>query len=309
MANKIFKIYKKTNVEFFLDGKKIELTKKLFSPIEKIKVAFKIGVVFKIIEFFVRCKLKLSVSKELSGVSGKIYETIILSFLKPAKEHIFILNDPDNKMKMEAKFSEKDSFLSVFRILDNYAKDILINQYNLPNDLSGKLVIDGGANLGEFAILCGKRGAKVYAFEPLRGTCEILKRQIEINGLTDRVFPIQMALGDKNEKLNISYTDSGDPGATLVLSNGENTELIEVVKLDDFLKEKIDLLKLDVEGYEENVLNGAKNIIKKDRPVLALSAYHKPTDMVRLPELIRSIDPNYKINYLTQGEPIFYCEV
>jgi len=51
---------------------------------------------------------------------------------------------------------------------------------------------------------------------------------------------------------------------------------------------------MDIEGSELEALKGAEETIKKYHPVLAISAYHKPEDIVELPAYIRSIDPEYK---------------
>jgi hypothetical protein len=65
---------------------------------------------------------------------------------------------------------------------------------------------------------------------------------------------------------------------------------------------------MDVEGYEENVLLGATNIIRKYKPVLSFSAYHKPTDKVRLPQLVKNIRADYRIKLNSFYEEDFYCD-
>ena len=65
---------------------------------------------------------------------------------------------------------------------------------------------------------------------------------------------------------------------------------------------------MDTEGFEENVLLGANKTISKFKPVLSLSAYHKPTDKDRLPKIIKSIREDYKITLNHSGEETFYCE-
>jgi hypothetical protein len=65
---------------------------------------------------------------------------------------------------------------------------------------------------------------------------------------------------------------------------------------------------MDVEGYEENVLLGARETIRKWKPVLSFSAYHKPTDKTRLPEVVKSIRSDYDIRLNKHFEEDFYCE-
>lgn len=316
MANKALKVFNvATEIEFWLDGKQKEnFVNTILNPIEKLKIATKQGALKNLIIFYLKCRLGLPLREKESDVSGLVYQKLILSFLNPEiKHHNFKLFDKKRNIILEANFEEKDTFLSIFRILDEYAKGVLINQYNLSlENIKDKIVIDGGANMGEFSIYCARLGAKkVYAFEPLSSTYEILKQQIALNELEGRVIPINKALGDKNEKLNIKFSDAGDSSASICLTTKiARSEIIEAIKLDDFIMdEKVGFIKLDVEGYEENVLLGAKRIIAKDKPILALSAYHKPTDKERLPTTILSIMPDYRIKLLQKAEPDFFCEI
>jgi len=73
----------------------------------------------------------------------------------------------------------------------------------------------------------------------------------------------------------------------------------------------IDFIKLDVEGAEAQVLNGARNAIQRCRPVLALSLYHNPQDLWTLPELIFEICEDYNFyirqHYHNSFESVFYA--
>ena len=58
---------------------------------------------------------------------------------------------------------------------------------------------------------------------------------------------------------------------------------------------QISILKLDIEGAEINGLNGAKNIIREQKPKLAICLYHRPEDLWEIPCLIHEINPDYKM--------------
>jgi len=194
-----------------------------------------------------------------------------------------------------------------------YHDSVLINQYNVSSKkIKDKIVFDAGANFGEFAIYCSRLGAKkVYAFEPVTETFERLEKQIELNNLKGKIIPIKMALGDKNKTVKIYFSKPEDYAATIG-GHGTNFETITVIKLDDFCrKEKItnvSFIKMDVEGYEENVLNGSTEIITSNKPILSFSAYHKPTDKKVLPALVKSLRPDYNIRLIKRGEEDFYCD-
>ena len=80
---------------------------------------------------------------------------------------------------------------------------------------------------------------------------------------------------------------------------GNQLKLIESTTIDEFSKEKqipIDLIKLDVEGYEMEVLKGAKNILKKYKPIIAISIYHKKEHMFEIPEFLLEINDSYNFS-------------
>jgi len=182
-------------------------------------------------------------------------------------------------------------------------------------------VIDAGANIGIFSIFASQyaKSGKIYAFEPASETFKILK---ENTAYYENIEVFKLALGNENKKGKIRIFSISKEVSTLVDSSvadkfsqnfGEFIEEeIEVVKLDEFLMQnkipKIDFIKIDVEGYELKVLDGAKETIKKYSPVIAVSAYHEPSDKVKMPQLILSFNPNYKykLNKIGEEDFIFY---
>ena len=81
---------------------------------------------------------------------------------------------------------------------------------------------------------------------------------------------------------------------------------IDKFVLDNNLK-KVDFIKMDTEGYEKQVILGAKETIKRFKPVLALSAYHLGGDKKDIPDLVRSIEPKYNCKLSHEYEEIFHC--
>lgn len=88
----------------------------------------------------------------------------------------------------------------------------------------------------------------------------------------------------------LRFNEQGDMGSKI--SDIGNTQ-INCVALDDIVKEKTVLIKMDIEGSEIDAINGARRLIKNGSP-LAISVYHKPSDIWMIPKLILSINPRYK---------------
>ncbi len=87
---------------------------------------------------------------------------------------------------------------------------------------------------------------------------------------------------------------------------GEGDKSIEAVSLDSFLSnKKVTFIKMDIEGAEYDALLGAEKIISEQRPKLAISVYHRPSDIYDIPELILSYCPDYKL-YLRHYS--LFCE-
>ena len=140
------------------------------------------------------------------------------------------------------------------------------------------LSIDIGANIGDYTkLLLLETESKVISFEPLKGAFEELKK-IHLQ-FKDRSEIHNIALGAETKKQNIFYEHEKSEKASLVSNleeisligdKNKNKTLIDVKKLDDFesyfSKQKIDLIKIDTEGFEYEVLKGATKILDQHKP-------------------------------------------
>ena len=160
---------------------------------------------------------------------------------------------------------------------------------------------------------------KIYAFEPGEKQREAMQYRIERLkkewALEDNaIIVVPSALGEKNRQTKMNGTKSL-MGYNLLVENTEyDVELINCVTLDDFfsgIEEKPTFIKVDVEGYELELLKGARNIIEKEKPLLALSVYHKPEDLWEIFDFIRGIRSDYKFDLLHhsafEAETVLYC--
>ena len=158
----------------------------------------------------------------------------------------------------------------------------------------GDYIIDGGAFKGETSFWFLSKGAgKVYAFEPSLYNFLVLFKNIKRNKAEDKIIPVQKALSNRIGTFSFYATDSR---GSVAFTGGNET--IEGVTLDSFVEKeglnRLDFIKLDVEGAELEVLEGAVDTIKKFKPKMAISAYHKPGDIITIPGFILEILPKAK---------------
>jgi FkbM family methyltransferase len=108
-------------------------------------------------------------------------------------------------------------------------------------------------------------------------------------------------LGLSNKKATLHFDDEKSFSSTY----GNRVHSVEVDTLDNLIQEPIDFIKLDIEGAEQDALEGAKESIKKYHPVLAICIYHKAEDWYKIPEQVLAINPHYKLYLRHYMEGIF----
>ena len=145
-----------------------------------------------------------------------------------------------------------------YKLMDYEESMFLINHLS-----ENELFVDVGANLGQFTLLaCGVSKAKAIAIEPIPNTLKDLIKNITINQLEDRVRVVNCGVSDKKEVLN--FTTNRSVMNTVALKASEHTIQLQVDTLDNILEnENPVFIKIDVEGFELNVLKGAFKILKK----------------------------------------------
>lgn len=183
-----------------------------------------------------------------------------------------------------------------------YLNEFLRKYYGDKKEIT---VCDIGANIGNhtlyFAKILGGGVKWVYSFEPVVSTFDILKKNIEINNLHN-VSLYNCALGEVNGNGDVLVRDESNAGANSIVY--DENGVTDIKMLDSFQFEyKIDFLKMDVEGFEKSVLNGAKEFLKKNHPVLYIEIFDTNyAEVLRLLEEIGyfkvdSIDKNYIFTY------------
>jgi FkbM family methyltransferase len=155
----------------------------------------------------------------------------------------------------------------------------------------GSFVLDIGASLGFYSVPLGlaaqKIGARVLAVEPVRANCEIIQRNLQLNGLMDVVDILPYALGRQDAEVSLHIESGGSGNATIVTGvdlgavrqhdaagNMAARETSRIRPLDglplppEYRGRRCTLMKLDTEGFEMEVLLGATSFIATHRPVI-----------------------------------------
>jgi FkbM family methyltransferase len=132
------------------------------------------------------------------------------------------------------------------------------------------IMLDIGANMGFYSIRVGQKATngKVIAFEPDPGNFATLERNLTLNKLTN-VATYNAALSDKKDTLRL-YKHPFNVGDYRLYNDGDFTEYVDVptLRIDDTIKSRVDLIKIDVQGFEYFVLKGAQALLEKYKPII-----------------------------------------
>jgi FkbM family methyltransferase len=157
--------------------------------------------------------------------------------------------------------------------------EVLVHrEYGLCQIKPGDIVIDIGSHIGGFTILAGTLvgNGRVYAFEPSSKTYDTLRKNVELNGLSN-VSLFKKAVGGERKRGKIYISDIIN-AETSVHKKTSNVEEVEILTLGDIFEENglthCDVLKIDCEGSEYEIIKSSKNILEKiDKIILE---YHEP---------------------------------
>jgi len=160
------------------------------------------------------------------------------------------------------------------------------------------VVIDCGAHIGGFTRLALQAGARlVVAIEPEPANLRAFRRNVEQELKSSRVILIPKGVWETTGKLSLHISTVGDSHSIIFNQKGPGDEEIEVTTLDALAGElklgKVDFIKMDIEGSEANALRGARQVIERWKPRMAVSSYHVKGDPAVLCALVWSIRSDY----------------
>jgi FkbM family methyltransferase len=164
---------------------------------------------------------------------------------------------------------EYEPTLHYYGLVENYVLDIYHTGLIKPEDT----VVDLGAGIGDFAIKAMRRAKNVIAVEPNQEDFQLLLRNLQANGCHN-VIPIDMGVASKAEMKQITYT-----GRTYSFKVETLTAILQRHRI-----RRVDFIKLDIEGYETEVIESSIEIIKQTRLIaIEMHGTKKSIDALLLP--------------------------
>ena len=211
---------------------------------------------------------------------------VVNYFMSKGEKILEHLNDQEyikNKYKMDL-YEE-----SIFK----YKHGLIFIPQDIIKSIENKDFLDCGGYIGGSALIFEReyKPHKVYSFEPDPANYEVLLKNIKSYNLT-KVIPIYKGVGEKSGITKFTFQ-----GALSRVSNDGNEE-IEIITIDEFVQENnlsVGLIKIDVEGTELKVLEGAIKTIRESKPILLVGIYHNPEEFFKTKDYLKSLMLDYKI--------------
>ncbi len=244
-------------------------------------------------------------------------------------------NEDFDIFKKKAKiFKEKrEDFVWLYNLLKDYKSKVVLlsvlnNYYNF--DLNGlnlvadktykhyfdldllpscknEVFVDVGAYTGDtvldFIASYGESYDKIYCYEITENMMDYMKNNFaNLSNIEIR----NLAVAEKAGKL---YLNSNSASSSANRAQEEGELAVDAVSLDDDIKEKITMIKMDIEGGEISAIKGVRRHIKDDLPKLFISVYHSNDDIITIPKLIQSYTDEYDFYLRYYGGNLYATEI
>jgi len=193
--------------------------------------------------------------------------------------------------------------LQIYGIHEPLTTHLVLNEIK-----EGMICLDLGSNIGYYAIIesniVGKSG-KIFAIEPSPINFQILKTNLE-NQKMGNYTVNNIAIGENDEEMEFIVSKKSNWSKIRInseeVNSGDEVIKIPVKTLDSFVKEnniaKIDILRMDVEGYEYNILKGAKSVLEQFKPKLLIEVHKMYLGTKKTLEMLKNLQNlKYEIKF------------
>lgn len=235
-------------------------------------------------------------------------------------KHLYYLNDSivkNNIRKTRDLLSDEqsrkifDSIVDFRKTFDyNLINHFCNNDMYLPEPVIAKVkelekvnIVDCGACYGDLVDIFNNKNINInnyYAFEPDKSNLSKLKSKIIDKNINSCIFP--MGVGNFNGLIGFNY--GSGTGCNIDVNSNDK---IMVTKIDDVVLSDVNFVKMDIEGFENEALEGMQELIKKNKPILAISVYHKPLDFIDIPLSFSRNANNFTSECIEDLDSILSC--
>ncbi len=285
-----------------------------------------------------------------AGVIGKTYATYILNshedfyaFCDQNKSGETILGKPvlsptkiiANPMAYAVLISATKYYTEMLSFLEKnkFPMDSILHCFDFANEepyfvfpelfKQGTAFVDAGCYDGKdtvrFSKWCGGGYSKIFAFEPDETNYKRCRENIDSAGISN-VALFQAGLSDISGQAEFataacagSYLVSTDQVAFNVARPEADNVTIRTIMLDELVDVEVGMIKMDIEGAEFDALHGSKQIIQRDKPLLAICVYHRQGDMLAIMDYLHSFVPEYRFwlrhHAILAGDTVLYAAV
>jgi len=222
----------------------------------------------------VRQPILHKVLKVFYGLSALVYKSN-----SNRKSEIITITNFDRNLKLKVNTAGSIGATVFWTGFHEFHELLFLNNFLKPE----MVVVDAGANIGIVTLFAAKRvtSGKVIAFEPVPSVYQRLKENIELNQLKN-ITSVAVGLSDATGTLPIYEIDSHNEGLSTLypgdLRQLRHTE-VPIVPLDETINaysiQRLDLIKMDIEGGELMALRGMKKVIQHYRPVVMIEINQK----------------------------------
>jgi FkbM family methyltransferase len=197
-------------------------------------------------------------------------------------------------IKTENILGFRVSFFSYPELLDLFEEIFVFEVYKLANSRRAPYIIDCGSNIG-MSVLYFKLifpQSRITAFEPHGATFNLLEANVKANNLANVSF-FNFALSDVDD-VGILYTKDSEGALTMsLISKGESVqEKIIIKKLSDHVHEKVDLIKIDVEGSEDKIITNLVQTGKIDLVEKMIIEFHPELTAISIEKFVGLLSKN-----------------
>jgi FkbM family methyltransferase len=169
---------------------------------------------------------------------------------------------------------------------------------------AGDTVIDCGAHVGVFTRYALRHGAaRVVAIEPDPASLACLEDNLAAEISDGRVKVVKVGVWDRETTLTLFQGEGENSGMQGFLGKPQITSKIAEIPvrpLDDIVREldldRVDFIKMDIEGSEVRALQGGQQTLAQFRPRMAICSYHNHDDVKVIPRVVKAAQPDYQIH-------------